>query len=97
MLSMEIGAKCAWVCRTICTKRPCRFSLEGYSGSLLRGRLRDRPELFSYLCYSRRDLRPIVSLTEQNSHLLDRRGCAIALHVLDDLANLLLKLFFAAH
>jgi hypothetical protein len=34
MLSMEFGVKCAWVCRTICSKRPCGFSLGVYSGSL---------------------------------------------------------------
>ena len=59
--------------------------------------LRDHPELFSYRCYSSRDLRPIASSVQRNSYLLDCRECAVALNVLDDLANLLLKLFFAAH
>jgi len=66
MLLMEIGAKCAWFCRTILSKRPCRFSLGVYSGSLRPGCLCDRPEFFAFRCYSSRDPSPIAFLAQRN-------------------------------
>src|SRR6516225_5311034 len=97
ILSMQVEARWDTVCLPICSKWcPVGFCRESLRIATT-GSQNDSREFFSYRCYSSRDLRPVVSLAEKNSHLLDSWVLAFAMQLLHDCANLLLKLLLAAH